>query len=239
MLSPSLAPASPPTWGAMTTPNSLKAAGHSLLLVGRRGRRTTQPGQTVNKEHAESRETQSQPPDFLHFCRSHKGGLSTKHQSEHAFPPQARVGGLLAKPLCPWPSPRGGPGRRAAVIFLTRGEHFYLVTLGSEITQVCLGAAASDTLEARAGEVIFLSWAHTPQPAATCLLPSGHCRRTVLPCQAYVLPAAGHRPQCHCRRANGGALMSAPLPLPGSPGRSFPEPPASGPEVLTSAKKLN
>ena len=47
----------------------------------------------------------------------------------------------------------------------------------------------------------------------------------------------GHRPQCHCRRANGGALMNALLPLPGSPGRSCPEPPASGPEPSYSVVK--
>ena len=84
-------PQPPPTFGAMSTPNSLKVAGH-LLLLGRRGRRTTQPGQMVNKEHAESRETQSQLPDFLHICRSHKGGRITKHQSELAVPASSPCG---------------------------------------------------------------------------------------------------------------------------------------------------
>lgn len=111
---------SPSTWGAMSTPNSLKVAGHSLLLLEEGGGQPSL-GRWLIKNMPSQRETQSQPPNFLHLQKPQGDGSQSTISSQ--FAPQAHVGGLLAKP--PGLVPGLAHGRAwqegCTSYFLTRG----------------------------------------------------------------------------------------------------------------------
>lgn len=96
---------------------------------------------------------------------------------------------------CRGPAPAGGAGRRTAVMVLTRGEHFHSEIPGTEVTQVCLGEAASDARRGRG---------RTTSPL---------CKQARVPPTAAARPLApwpsqgsttGHGPQRHCQRADRG-----------------------------------